>query len=65
MAKLSDIFGRRGSEGDAPPRHTPGNANGNTGRYVTPENFSDAGARMGEENEALRNLLSDTGRKIG
>ncbi len=50
MAKLSDIFGRRGSEGDAPPRHTPGNANGNTGRYVTPENFSDAGARMGEEN---------------
>ncbi|HEY3665030.1 MAG TPA: hypothetical protein VGL19_03475, partial [Polyangiaceae bacterium] len=27
--------------------------------------FSDIGSRMGEENEALRNLLSDTGRKIG
>ena len=65
MAKLSDIFGRRGSEPDAPPRHASGNGNGNTGRYVSTENFSDAGARMGEENEALRNLLSDTGRKIG
>jgi chromosome segregation ATPase len=29
------------------------------------ENFSDMGSRVGEQNEALRNLLSDTGRKIG
>lgn len=62
MAKLSDIFGRRGSEPDAPHRQASGN--GNAGRYVSSENFSDVGARMGEENEALRNLLSDTGRKI-
>src|SRR5581483_906189 len=32
---------------------------------VTNENYSDVGSHMGEANEALRNLLSDTGRKIG
>lgn len=31
---------------------------------VSTESFSDVGSRIGEENEALRNLLNDTGRKI-
>ena len=41
------------------------NGNGNGGNHITVENFSDVGSRMGEENEVLRNLLTDTGRKIG
>ncbi len=63
MAKLSDIFGRRSSESDAPPRLA--SDNGPVRRAISTENYSDVGSRMGEENEALRNLLSDTGRKIG
>ena len=39
--------------------------NGPVRRAISTENYSDVGSRMGEENEALRNLLSDTGRKIG
>ena len=58
MAKLSDLFGRKSGEISA------GRGNGNGEHHVI-ENFSDVGSRMGEENEALRNLLSDTGRKIG
>lgn len=68
MAKLSDIFGRRGTElgtDTFTPRPPAGNGNVTGNRNVTAENFSDIGSRMGEENEALRNLLSDTGRKIG
>ena len=59
MAKLSDLFGRKGDEAGKYPSR---NGNGN---HINVESFSDAGSRMGEENEALRNLLSDTGRKIG
>src|ERR1039458_9354988 len=58
MAKLSNLFGRKSGEISA------GRGNG-TGDHPVIENFSDVGSRMGEENEALRNLLSDTGRKIG
>ncbi len=81
MAKLSDIFGRKGGDFDADAftQHTPaatGNDNGggngagngaiHTSRRPAPtESFSDVGSRIGEENEALRNLLNDTGRKIG
>ncbi len=71
MAKLSDIFGRKGGEPDSdrfPPRPEPDLGNdhdqGNN-RRTQFESFSDVGSRIGEENEALRNLLSDTGRKIG
>jgi crescentin len=67
MAKLSDLFGRRGGEADKFSSRLGvklGNGNGN-GTHINIENFSDVGSRMGEENEALRNLLSDTGRKIG
>jgi crescentin len=61
MAKLSDLFGRR-DEADPGLRS---NTNGNGGQHITVESVSSVGARMGEENEALRNLLSDAGRKIG
>ena len=63
MAKLSDLFGRKGPAGR---RQIDGPAgNGNGGDHISIENFSDVGSRMGEENEVLRNLLTDTGRKIG
>ena len=58
MAKLSDLFGRKSGEISA------GRENGNGGHHAI-ESFSDVGSRMGEENEVLRNLLTDTGRKIG
>ncbi len=64
MAKLTDLFGRKSSEADI-GASAPRPANGNGGRQIRIENFSDVGARMGEENEVLRNLLTDTGRKIG
>jgi crescentin len=64
MSKLSGLFGRkdgqagsdaniRGPAGATPPDAKP------------PEAYADVGSRIGEENEALRNLLFDTGRKIG
>src|SRR5690242_5037575 len=62
MSKLSGLFGRKGEPAgsDASIRAPAG---------ATPaqqaETYSDVGARIGEENEALRNLLFDTGRKIG
>jgi crescentin len=73
MAKFSDIFGRKTGEtgADRPAARvsgTPGNGNGNGhghGGHISVEHVSDLGSRMGEQNEALRNLLSDTGRKIG
>src|SRR6187549_2417600 len=61
MAKLSDLFGRKGLAG--PDKLT--GRNGNGGDPISIENLSDVGSRMGEENEVLRNLLTDTGRKIG
>jgi len=59
MAKLTDLFGRKGSEAGA-----YGRGNGN-GEHRAIESFSDIGSALGEENEVLRNLLTDTGRKIG
>ena len=63
MAKFSDLFGRKGGN-DKSPSLGRGNSNGN-GDQINIEHFSDAGSRMGQENEVLRNLLTDTGRKIG
>ena len=60
MAKLSDLFVRK--PGEAGP-DTAGR-NGGNGAPSAIETLSDVGSRMGEENEVLRNLLSDTGRKI-
>src|SRR5207342_2718463 len=69
MAKLSDIFGRKVSTAGPDkfpgrPRNGNGNGNGNGGDHISIESLSDVGSRIGEENEVLRNLLTDTGRKI-
>src|SRR5689334_18373319 len=65
MAKLSDLFGRKGitAGADKLSARLTGK-NGNGGDHISVENLSDVGSRMGEENEVLRSLLSDTGRKI-
>ena len=66
MAKFSDLFGRKAGEtGPGRAGGSSGNGNGNGHQHISVESFSDTGSRLGEANEALRNLLSDTGRKIG
>jgi chromosome segregation ATPase len=70
MSKLSDLFGRKGGEtgSDKAPGRSNGNGNGKHHDQIPPfaaEAFPDVGSRLGEENEELRNLLFDTGRKIG
>jgi crescentin len=65
MSKLTDFFGGKGP-GNAP---TPGAinlpaSNGNGGQKFDPQILAEVGSRIGEENESLRNLLVDTGRKI-
>ena len=65
MAKLTELFGRKTGDTDkyiARLDVKRGNVNGDR---PSVENISDIGSRMGEENEVLRNLLTDTGRKIG
>ncbi len=65
MAKLSDLFGRKGAMAGADTvTGRSRNGNGNGGNHISIENLSDVGSRIGEENEVLRNLLTDTGRKI-
>ena len=59
MSKLSDLFGRKSA--DKIPAATP---RPDQRDQAAPEAPSDVGSRIGEENEALRNLLFDTGRKI-
>jgi len=65
LVVVGDIFGRKtaaASAGQLTPRLRNGNGNG--GDHISIESLSDVGSRMGEENEVLRNLLTDTGRKI-
>ena len=61
MAKLSDLFGRKGIPAVADKLT---GRSGNGGNQISIESLSDVGSRIGEENEVLRNLLTDTGRKI-
>jgi chromosome segregation ATPase len=73
MSKLTDIFGRRENEGADPslPAATeasptddkPAEEGRKTERSSTTDDAL-AGAKIGEENEALRNLLVDAGMKI-
>ena len=63
MAKLSDLFGRKVGTAE-PDAFTGRPRNGNGNGHIAIENPSDVGSRIGEENEVLRNLLTDTGRKI-
>src|ERR1044071_4289192 len=63
MSKLSDLFGRKGGQSGA-DKIPAATARPNPREQAPPEIPSDIGSRIGEENEALRNLLFDTGRKI-
>jgi crescentin len=65
MAKLSDIFSRKGAPAGV-EKLTPRsrNGNGSGGDHISFDSPSDIGSRIGEENEILRTLLTDTGRKI-
>ncbi len=78
MAKLTDLFGRKVENGaEAPARSVPPTLSvapaaaptasrpDGAKRAPASDTTSDLGSRMGEENEALRNMLSDAGRKIG
>ena len=66
MAKLSDIFGRKndGTDKVIPLPAIPLKGNGQRGEQDA-ESSIDVGSRIGEENEVLRNLLTDAGRKVG
>src|ERR1041384_6547208 len=64
MAKLSDLFGGRKEPGAERYTQRPGMRR-DEDQQVTNENYSDVGSHIGEANESLRNLLTDTGRKIG
>lgn len=45
MAKLSDLFGRKGEPGEGDPAQRP-STNGNGGRHISIENYSDVGSRI-------------------
>ncbi len=64
MARLTELFGRK-VEGGVSAMPKPGSQPNGSDAPATPETTSDVGSRIGEENEALRNLLIDAGRKIG
>jgi hypothetical protein len=65
MAKLSDIFSRKSASASV-EKLTPRsrNGNGSASDHISFDSPSDIGSRIGEENEILRTLLTDTGRKI-
>ena len=62
MGTISDFLGRRRIT-SAPLLATPPQQQ-NTSIAASEPTFADLGARLGEDNEALRNLLIDTGRRI-
>jgi hypothetical protein len=59
MAKLSDIFSRKSASASV-ENLAPRSRNGSGGDHISFESPSDIGSRMGEENEILRTLLTDT-----
>ena len=63
MGTISDFLGRKGVT-SAPLLVTPFPQQQNTNVAANEPTFADLGARLGEGNEALRNLLIDTERRI-
>ena len=74
MSSLSEFFTRKGGNAavaveraptaaSAAPTLTPGN--GPSGDDRPTETWAEIGSRIGGDNEALRNLLVDTGRQVG
>ena len=66
MSSFSELFGRKGVAAAAEkyPPQAPGKSPSED-RPLSPETWAEMGSRIGGENEALRNLLVDTGRRIG
>jgi crescentin len=65
MTKLSNLFSRKASNGSAlTPLDISSNEKGLLDGATNAETLSEIGSRIGEENEFLRGLLNDTGRKI-
>src|SRR6266487_4785942 len=75
MSKLSELFGQRENDAnsidallsDPPPAPIPAEASAPKAENTTPPQPDariDSSAKIGEENEALRNLLVDAGMKI-
>jgi crescentin len=62
MNKLSHLFGRTRDAADAQDFGDDARSDDDGG--YSAESFADAGVRMGEENEALRNLLVDAEQKM-
>jgi crescentin len=62
MNKLSHLLGRTRGAADAEDIGFDAQSRDGSGHFV--ESFSDAGVRMGEENETLRNLLVDAEHKM-
>jgi chromosome segregation ATPase len=64
MSSFSEFFGRKGGA-QAADRFAQAPAARQPQSDDRPETWADMGARIGGENEILRNLLVDTGRRIG
>ena len=62
MGTFSDFLGRKGVTSVPPP--IPSSPKQQTDGAASEPTFADLGARLGEGNEALRNLLIDTERRI-
>ena len=63
MSSFSDLFGRKGVATAEKFPSAP--VKGTEDRPAVPESWAELGSRIGGDNEALRNLLVDTGRRIG
>jgi chromosome segregation ATPase len=65
MSSFSELFGRKGvaTAEKFPPSSEK--AQGTEDRPAPPESWAELGSRIGGDNEALRNMLVDTGRRIG
>src|SRR6476661_1107709 len=64
MSSFSEFFGRKGGASAAQSYAQAPAARQQQGEERS-ESWADMGARIGGENEILRNLLVDTGRRIG
>ena len=63
MSSFSELFGRKGVA--AAEKYPSAAARPGEDRPLSPETWAEMGSRIGGDNEALRNLLVDTGRRIG
>src|SRR5687768_2274899 len=65
MSSLSEFFNRKGGPAAAEKSPTLLPGKGPSGDDRPTETWAEIGSRIGGDNEALRNLLVDTGRQVG